>query len=178
MEHINNVYELPSIEQTVRYLHAAAGHPTKHTWMKAIARGNYNSWPLINVRNVRKYFPESEETPLGHMRGARQGVCSTCPSVFSTLGEESEPPHILAIEMKGDIYIKIYKLGQEERLSNTMFSDQTGEFPFVSSRNNKFIMIVHHVDSNSKWVEPLRISLKARSSRHAQKSSNECGVKG
>ena len=31
-EHINNVYELPSIEQTVRYLHAAARHPTKHTW--------------------------------------------------------------------------------------------------------------------------------------------------
>jgi len=78
------------------------------------------------------------------------------PSVFSTLGEESEPPHILAIEMKGDIYIKIYKLGQEERLSNTMFSDQTGEFPFVSSQNNKFIMIVHHVDSNSTWVEPLK----------------------
>jgi len=43
MEHINNIYELPSIEQTVRYLHAAAGHPTKHTWMKVIARGNYNS---------------------------------------------------------------------------------------------------------------------------------------
>ena len=61
-EHINNVYELPSIEQTVRYLHAAAGHPTKHTWLKAIAQGNYNSWPLINVQNVRKHFPESEET--------------------------------------------------------------------------------------------------------------------
>ena len=37
MEHINNVYELPSIEQAVRYLHATAGHPTKHTWLKAIA---------------------------------------------------------------------------------------------------------------------------------------------
>ncbi len=160
MEHINNVYELPSIKQTVRYLHAAAGHPTKNTWMKAIARGNYNSWPLINVRNVRKYFPESEETQLGHMRGARQGVRSTRPSVFSTLGEESEPPHILAIEKKGDMYTKIYELGQDERLSNTMFSNQTGEFPFVSSRINKFIMIVHQVDSNSMWVEPLKNQLE------------------
>ena len=82
------------------------------------------------------------------------------PSVFSTLGEESEPPHILAIEKKGDIYIKIYELGQEERLSNTMFSDQMGEFSFVSSRNNKFIMIIHHVDSNSTWVEPLKNQLE------------------
>ena len=160
MKHINNVYELPSIKQTVRYLQAAAGHPTKHTWMKAIAQRNYNSWPLINVRNVRKYFLESEETQLGHMMGARQGVRSMRPSVFSTLGEESEPSHILVIEKKGDIYIKIYELGQEEQLSNTMFSNQTGEFPFVSSRNNKFIMIVHHVDSNSTWVEPLKNQLE------------------
>ena len=159
-EHINNVYELPSIEQTVRYLHAAAGHPTKYTWLKAIARGNYNSWPLINVRNVRKHFPESEETQLGHMRGARQGVRSTRPSGFDTLGEDSEPPHIAAIERKGDIHIKVYELGQEERLSNTMFSDQTGEFPFISSRGNKYIMLVHHVDSNSTWVEPLKNQLE------------------
>ena len=159
-EHINNVYELPSIEQAVRYLHAAAGHPTKHTWLKAIARGNYNSWPLINVRNVRKHFPESEETQLGHMRGARQNVRSTRPSGFEKLGEDSEPPSIAAIEKKGDIYIKVYELGQEGRLSNTMFSDQTGEFPFISSRGNKFIMLVHHVDSNSTWVEPLKNQLE------------------
>ena len=31
-----------------------------------------------------------------------------------------------------------------------MFSDQTGEFPFISSRGNKFIMLVHHVDSKQQ----------------------------
>jgi hypothetical protein len=40
-EYIHNVYKLLSIEQTVRYLHAAAG--------------------------VRKYFLESEEIQLGHI---------------------------------------------------------------------------------------------------------------
>jgi len=82
------------------------------------------------------------------------------PSGFDTLGEDSEPPSIAAIEKKGDIYIKVYKLGQEGRLSNTMFSDQTGEFPFISSRGNNFIMLVHHVDSNSTWVEPLKKQLE------------------
>ena len=159
-EHINNVYELPSIEQTVRYLHAAAGHPTKHTWLKAIARGNYNSWPLITVSNVRKHFPESEETQLGHMRGARQGVRSTKPTGFSALGEDSNPPPLTRLEKKGDIFVTHYELGEDERLSNTMFSDQTGAFPFVSSRNNRFIMVVHHVDSNSTWVEPLQNQLE------------------
>ena len=74
---IGNVYELPSIEQTIRYLHAAAGFPTKTTWLKAIRKGNYNTWPLITVKNVNTHFPELEETQQGHMRRQRQGVRST-----------------------------------------------------------------------------------------------------
>ena len=76
-EAINNVYELPSVEQSIRYLHGAAGFPTKATWLKSIRNGNYLSWPLLNVKNVSKYFPESEETQKGHMRNQRQGVRST-----------------------------------------------------------------------------------------------------
>eukprot|EP00804_Cyclotella_cryptica_P012341 CCRYP_018201-RA/>CCRYP_018201-RA protein AED:0.66 eAED:0.37 QI:0/0/0/0.25/0/0/4/0/691 len=38
-DHILNVYELPSIEQSIRYLHAAAGFPTKSTWLAAIRKG-------------------------------------------------------------------------------------------------------------------------------------------
>ena len=67
-ETIQNVYKLPSIESAVRYLHAAAGFPTKATWLKSIRNGNYLTWPLITITNVHKYFPESEETQKGHMR--------------------------------------------------------------------------------------------------------------
>jgi hypothetical protein len=76
-EYVHNMYKLSSIKQTVQYLHAAAGHPTEDTWLKAIRKGNYNSWPLVDMKKVRKYFPESEETQFGHMRGQRQGVQST-----------------------------------------------------------------------------------------------------
>jgi hypothetical protein len=68
-DHIHNVYELPSVEPTIRYLHGAAGFPTRASWLKAINHGNYLSWPLINVKNVTKFFPESEETQKGHMQG-------------------------------------------------------------------------------------------------------------
>ena len=47
---INNVYDLPSIEPEIRYLHGAAGFPTKATWLKAIRNGNYLTWPLVNVK--------------------------------------------------------------------------------------------------------------------------------
>ena len=61
-EAIQNVYKLGGIESAVRYLHAAAGFPTKATWLKSIRNGNYLTWTLITIKNVHKYFPESEET--------------------------------------------------------------------------------------------------------------------
>jgi hypothetical protein len=35
-EYIHNVYELPSLEPTICYLHAAASFPQKSTWLKAV----------------------------------------------------------------------------------------------------------------------------------------------
>ncbi len=65
-DHIHNIYELPSVKPTIRYLHRAAGFPTGASWLKAIRHGNYLSWPLINVKNVTKFFPELEETCKGN----------------------------------------------------------------------------------------------------------------
>ncbi len=66
-EYIHNVYELSSIEPTNSYLHTAAGFQVERMWLKVIRRGNYNSWPLVNITNVVPYFPKSEEMQKGHM---------------------------------------------------------------------------------------------------------------
>jgi hypothetical protein len=42
-EYLFNVYELPIVEPTIRYLHGAVGFPTKVSWLKAICKGNYIS---------------------------------------------------------------------------------------------------------------------------------------
>ena len=52
-----NVYALPSIARAIKYLHAAAGLPTKDTWLKAIECGNYKLLPGVNMTNVKKHFP-------------------------------------------------------------------------------------------------------------------------
>ena len=143
-EAINNVYELPSSEQSIRYLHGAAGFPTKTTWLKAIRRGNYDTWPLINVKNVHKHFPESEETQHGHMRNQRQGV-------RSTKQRESEPEDPAApVPKHNEVFIRVYNT------QNTLFTDQTGKFPQLSSLGNRYQMILYHAASNSIWVEPMK----------------------
>ena len=74
---INSAYKFPSTEQLIQYLNACAGYPTKETWVKAIRAGNYVSWPGLAVKNINKYYPETDETPKVHMRQVLQSVRST-----------------------------------------------------------------------------------------------------
>jgi hypothetical protein len=99
-EYLHNVYELPSVKPTIWYLHGVTGFPTKASWLKAIGKGNYLSWPLINVKNVTKYFPESKETQKGHMRGQRQGVQS-----MRVTEPTEDAPTTLPYKKKNDILI-------------------------------------------------------------------------
>ena len=43
IESVFNVYELNKQPEIVRYYHAAAGFPTKPTWLRAINNGHYVS---------------------------------------------------------------------------------------------------------------------------------------
>jgi hypothetical protein len=47
-------------------------------------------------------------------------------------------------------------------LKDTLYMDQTGRFPFVSSLSNCYIMILHHMDSNSSWSKALKKNSKGK----------------
>ena len=49
-----------------------------------------------------------------------------------------------------DVYTKVYDV------RNTVFSDQTGQFPTRSKRGNKYIMVMVEIDINAILVEPSR----------------------
>eukprot|EP00804_Cyclotella_cryptica_P012520 CCRYP_017704-RB/>CCRYP_017704-RB protein AED:0.24 eAED:0.24 QI:0/0/0/1/0.5/0.33/3/0/909 len=117
--------------------------PKQHGWQQ-FGRGNYDTWPLVTVANVHKHFPQSEETQQGHMRSQRQGVRSTkttrhAPPTIPSHTTPSLPHH--------DIFVKTYDT------RDTVYSDQTGQFPHVSSRGYRYQMILYHTDSNLIWVE-------------------------
>jgi hypothetical protein len=123
-------------------MHAVCGYPVKSTWLKAIAAGKFIGWPLLNVRNVKKYYPETTETPKGRMNQMRKNVRST--KVFET--RNTTP-------LKGkkfrDIGIHVYNVRE------TIFSDQTGKFPKRSQKGYKYIMVMVEIDSNAILVEPI-----------------------
>jgi hypothetical protein len=74
---IHNVYELKMQPELIRYLHAAAGFPTKLTWIKAIKNKQFASWPGLTTKAVSKHYPESEETSKRHGHKIRSGLQST-----------------------------------------------------------------------------------------------------
>ena len=45
-------------------------------------------------------------------------------------------------------------------MQNKIYTDQTGQFPVISSKGNKYIMVVFEADSNNIMAEPMK-SIKA-----------------
>ena len=143
----NSVYDLPSTEQAIKWMHAVCGYPVKSTWLKAVKAGNYVGWPLLSEKNVRKYYPETTETPKGHMNQTRKNVRSTKSKITPSATVESSQssdskrgtrgtriiaarfpmaePDITQLRGKKvrDVYVKVYDV------RGTIFFDQTGWFP-------------------------------------------------
>ena len=61
----------------------------------------------------------------------------------------------------------------------TMYTDQTGKFPHVSSRGNKYMMVLTEIDSNSIWVEPMKNKTEGEmilARRRALTRMKACGI--
>eukprot|EP00956_Cyclotella_meneghiniana_P001304 scaffold1404_cov37-Cyclotella_meneghiniana.AAC.8 len=126
-------------------MHAVCGYPVKTTWLKAIKAGNYVGWPLLTFKNVTKYYPETVETPKRHLNQTRKNVRSTKPKPFKTANTSQ-----LEGKKVQDIHTQVYEVRE------TVFTDQTGQFPTQSRSGNKYIMVMVDIDSSGILVEPLK----------------------
>ncbi len=96
---------------------------------------------------------------MDHIQGQCQGIRSTCPVNAPSTTNDANPPNITvpvsdptptAHTVAHDVLIQVIDL------KDTMYTDQTGWFFLVSSLGNRYIMILHHMDSNSSWSKALK----------------------
>jgi hypothetical protein len=157
---INAIFDLPSARQTFLWYHASTGFPVKEQFIKAVRNGNYATWPKLTVTLINKYMPDSDETLKGHLKGQRQGIRLTKHNAFTALvkteetrikieGEKS-PFKPLPPTKLDDIFIHVVDLTEE------IYTDQTGDFPHISQRGNRYIMVAIHLDANYIFAEPMR----------------------
>jgi len=123
------------------------GYPVKSTWLKAIKAGNYVGWPMLNERNVQKYYLETIETAKGHLNQTRKNVRSTKAKTLPLETCDSSQLHGKKVR---DVYTETYMVHE------TMFSHQTGQFLTHSQQGNKYIMVMVEIDSNAILVEPMK----------------------
>jgi hypothetical protein len=143
----NSVYNLPSTEQAIKWMHVLCGYPVKSMWLKAIIAGNYMGWPMLTARNVQKYYPETIKTAKGHLNQTRKNVRTT--KVKATPLETCNISHLHGKKVR-DVYTQTYMVQE------TTFSNQTGQFPIWSLCGNKYIMVMVEIGSNPILVEPMK----------------------
>ena len=143
----------------VRYYHAAAGFPTKPTWIRAIKNNHYASWPGLTADVVARHYPDSEETPKGHGRKAPSSQLSTkmttlalddSDNVFGIDNIEAPRPS----KKERTVFYRVLDVNEEA--AQKIYTDQPGRFPKKSSRGNQYIMVLTEVDSDAILVEPMK----------------------
>eukprot|EP00804_Cyclotella_cryptica_P013560 CCRYP_012915-RA/>CCRYP_012915-RA protein AED:0.35 eAED:0.35 QI:0/-1/0/1/-1/1/1/0/404 len=156
LNQVHSVYDLPSTEQAIKWMHTVCRYPVKSTWLNAIQAGNFIGWPLFTIKNVQKYCPDSVETHKGHLNQTRKNVRSTKPMPLPF--EEAHSNQLQGHKVH-DIYTKTHQV------RNTIFTDQTGQFPVCSQAGNKYIMVMVEIDSCAILVEPIKNRTNAELTR-------------
>ena len=83
----HNVYECKSKQDLVVYYHRTCWSPSPSTWIAAIQKGFFATWPVLTADLVRKYLPKSEYTTKGHMKQRFKNIRSTKPTPLLKIKE-------------------------------------------------------------------------------------------
>jgi hypothetical protein len=102
---------------------------------------------MLTERNIQKYYPKTIETANRHLNQTRKNVRSTKVKTASL--ETCNTSHLHGKKVH-DVLTQMYMVWE------TMFSDQTGQFPTQSLQGNKYIMVMVELDSNTILVKPMK----------------------
>jgi hypothetical protein len=130
----------------INYLHAACLSPVKSTWITAIKNGKFLSWPGLIEHAVEKHLSKSTATTKGRLNQQWQNARTTQIKSTNYNNQETDIDHGIKTQF---IYAATIDAGQ-------IYTDQTGRFPVVSSKGNKYIMILYDYDSNAILAQPIK----------------------
>ena len=94
-----------------------------------------STWPGLTSKLITKHLPPSVNTALGHLRQQYQNNRST-KKIEVTI----QPPILHQKTNNAFVFFQP---------TNTIFSDQTGALPIISSRGYHYIMFVYVYNTNS-----------------------------
>jgi hypothetical protein len=156
-----NVPASANLRELIQYLHACCFSPSEATWIYAIRNGHFATWPALTVEAVNKFLPPtSTATPLGHLNQKRKNLHSTQPKAtmnHKPLLAPLDVDNIVSSPLSNGIRTNAIYAATEtvSTVTDSIGSDQTGQFPVTSTTSMKYVIVVYDYDSNAILAEPL-----------------------
>jgi hypothetical protein len=129
----NHAHDKNNQKDLINYLHAACFSPVKSTWIRAIKNGNFSSWPGLTEHAVEKNLSKSTSTTKDHLNQQRKNARTTMIKDAQVIVTDPDIDHGVKTQF---VYAATIDAGQ-------IYTDQTGRFTVVSSKGNKYIMILY-----------------------------------
>jgi hypothetical protein len=129
----NHAHENNNKKDLINYLHAACF-------------SNSKSWPGLTEHDVEKHLSKSTSTTKGHLNQQSQNTRTTKIKDAQVLVPDPGIYHGIKTQF---VYAATIDAGQ-------IYTDQTGRFPVVSSKGNKYIMMLYDYDSNAILAQHIK----------------------
>ena len=149
------------------------------TLIKAINNGHLTTFPGLTLNLIRKHLRPSIPTAKGHIKQERQNIQSTKQNNYKNILKDIKNKFALLKKQNPNVPLKTIATddiladffpppaNDSERTKDVMyaiyntdeviaFRDLTGQFPYTSSRGNKYIMIAYNYDANYIKSLPLK----------------------
>ena len=88
---VNNAYSMTTKPDLAMYYYRADFSPVPSTFISAIKKGYFSSWPGLTAELISKHMPTSLATAKGHSKLVRKNVRSTRP----ILSQPGVLPHLV-----------------------------------------------------------------------------------
>ena len=149
---VNNAFSMTTNPDLAIYYHRTAFCPVSSTFIAAINKVNFTTWPGLTAELISKHLPKSLATAKGHANLARKNFRSnrlpeTTPDTTSGLQVTSDPPPEPDTRTK-TICITVLKP------SGLLATDLTGHFPTISSRGYNYIIVCYINDTKRNYCTP------------------------
>ena len=164
------------------YHHASIFSPVQSTLVNSINNNHFTSWPGLTPTLITKNLPPVLATAKGHLHQEKQNLQST--KISSTYAEQLKkikanikkikhnlpPGKSFRTALEEDIFDDAFPKSDDKNVKTNevlfklfetsetgiTYTDQTGRFPYRSSRGNEYIMVAYHYDANVILLQPIK----------------------
>ena len=131
------------MERIMHFYHAVLFSPTISTLTTAVIKGYFHIWTGLTAKSIQKYLKPTVSMAKGHLDQKRSNQKTINHNIDDVVVPtiNSQPSHL--------VFATVQEIGK-------IYTDQTGKFPYPSSRGYKYIFILYSYDSNAILTKPIK----------------------